>query len=145
MVPKRKGLGDGDEGSDGADRVSGGDSSEESREMDGSSGRGLSASLTRRLRDALRNDGDSDLLLDGGDLENGVLQWLRALDSQVLGACRADERLNPMLKLNVSSGVAEYQLMAHLSQVCNYSSLILAFSLCLFIALLLNFYFCAAF
>ncbi|KAM0941416.1 hypothetical protein DsansV1_C17g0148501 [Dioscorea sansibarensis] len=116
MVPKRKGLGDGDEGSDGVDRVSGGDSSEESGEMDGSSGRGLSASLTRRLRDALRNDGDSDLLLDRGDLENGVLQWLRALDSQVLGACRADERLNPMLKLNVSSGVAEYQLMAHLSQ-----------------------------
>lgn len=142
MVRQRSGLSDGDEGSDRVDQASGGDSSEESREMDG---RGLPVSLTLRLRDALQNEGDSDLLLDRGDLENGVLQWLRALDSQVLGACRADERMNPMLKLNVSSGVAEYQLMAHLSQVCNYSSLILVFSLCLFITLLLTFDFCAAF
>ncbi|ERN09698.1 hypothetical protein AMTR_s00029p00218570 [Amborella trichopoda] len=35
---------------------------------------------------------------------------------QVLGACRADERLKPMLKLNISSGVAEDRLLVHLSQ-----------------------------
>ncbi|KAJ0984079.1 hypothetical protein J5N97_002435 [Dioscorea zingiberensis] len=116
MVPPRKGLNDADEGSDRADRPLGVDSSEESREMGGSRGRALSASLAERVRDSLRNDGDADLLLDRGDVENGVLQWLRALDSQVLGACRADERLKPMLKLNVSSGVAEYQLMTQLSQ-----------------------------
>ncbi|KAI3809126.1 hypothetical protein L1987_25095 [Smallanthus sonchifolius] len=33
-----------------------------------------------------------------------------------MGACRADERLKPLLKLNVSSGVAEDRLLSHLSQ-----------------------------
>ncbi|KAJ8540460.1 hypothetical protein K7X08_030379 [Anisodus acutangulus] len=48
--------------------------------------------------------------------ETNVLQWLLALDLQVMGACRADERLKPLLKLNVSAGAAEDRLLAHLSQ-----------------------------
>ncbi|CAF1808154.1 hypothetical protein HID58_058574 [Brassica napus] len=53
----------------------------------------------------------------GGTLgEDRVLRWLQALDIQVLGACRGDERLKPLLKLDVSNGVAEDRLLAHLSQ-----------------------------
>ncbi|KAJ0258700.1 Uncharacterized protein HA466_0074510 [Hirschfeldia incana] len=48
--------------------------------------------------------------------EDRVLRWLQALDMQVLGACRGDERLKPLLKLDVSNGVAEDRLLAHLSQ-----------------------------
>ncbi|XP_019059310.1 PREDICTED: uncharacterized protein LOC104824306 isoform X3 [Tarenaya hassleriana] len=58
------------------------------------------------------DDGDRDLFLD----EDRVLRWLQALDMQVMGACRADERLKPLLKLNVSNGMAEDRLLAHLSQ-----------------------------
>ncbi|KAF6153502.1 hypothetical protein GIB67_027369 [Kingdonia uniflora] len=72
-----------------------------------------STGLTERLREIL---GDGDLLMQHNSLENNVLQWLQALDLQVIGACRADERLKPLLKLNVSSGVAEDHLLAHLSQ-----------------------------
>ncbi|CAD5320900.1 unnamed protein product [Arabidopsis thaliana] len=63
----------------------------------------------------------SDPLTDatGGDFlvgEDRVLRWLQALDMQVMGACRGDERLKPLLKLNVSNGMAEDRLLAHLSQ-----------------------------
>lgn len=76
------------------------------------------SSTTRRLTEIFVEDGDEDLLLQRSDREDGVLQWIRALDMQVMGACRADERLKPLLKLNVSTGVAEDRLLAHLSQVC---------------------------
>ncbi|KAL6959396.1 hypothetical protein U1Q18_039546 [Sarracenia purpurea var. burkii] len=33
---------------------------------------------------------------------------------RIYGACRADERLKPFMKLNVSSGGVEYHLLAHL-------------------------------
>lgn len=61
----------------------------------------------------------SDPLTDGDFLlgEDRVLRWLQALDMQVMGACRGDERLKPLLKLNVSNGMAEDRLLAHLSQV----------------------------
>ncbi|PWA63340.1 hypothetical protein CTI12_AA353470 [Artemisia annua] len=49
--------------------------------------------------------------------EKTVMKWLHVLDMQVMGACRADERLKPLLKLNVSSGMAEDRLLSHLSQV----------------------------
>ena len=75
------------------------------------------AGLTERLTDILVDQGDGDLLLQRNDREDRVLQWLQALDMQVMGACRADERLKPLLKLNASSGVAEDRLLAHLSQV----------------------------
>ncbi|GKE40044.1 hypothetical protein Tco_1463449 [Tanacetum coccineum] len=58
---------------------------------------------------------EEDLMMDID--EKTVMKWLHALDMQVMGACRADERLKPMLKLNVSSGVAEDRLLSHLSQV----------------------------
>ncbi|KAK6164358.1 hypothetical protein DH2020_001222 [Rehmannia glutinosa] len=50
------------------------------------------------------------------DRENDVLQWIGALDMRVMGACCADERLKPLLKLNVSTGMAEDRLLTHLSQ-----------------------------
>ncbi|CAN4095787.1 unnamed protein product [Withania somnifera] len=59
------------------------------------------------------NDEDVCVLASG---ETNVLQWLLALDLQVMGACRVDERLKPLLKLNVSAGAAEDRLLAHLSQ-----------------------------
>ncbi|KAL0303819.1 UNVERIFIED_CONTAM: hypothetical protein Sradi_6250000 [Sesamum radiatum] len=75
------------------------------------------SSIMRRLTEVLVEDGDEDLLLQRSAREDGLLQWIRALDMQVMGACRADERLKPLLKLNVSTGVAEDRLLAHLSQV----------------------------
>ncbi|GLT43772.1 hypothetical protein SLA2020_177030 [Shorea laevis] len=74
------------------------------------------AGLTERLSDILVEDGDGDLLLQQSDREDRVLQCLQALDMQVMGACRADERLKPLLKVNVSNGLVEDCLLAHLSQ-----------------------------
>ncbi|CAH8384841.1 unnamed protein product [Eruca vesicaria subsp. sativa] len=62
--------------------------------------------------DPLTERGGRDFLVG----EDRVLRWLQALDMQVLGACRGDERLKPLLKLDVSNGVAEDRLLAHLSQ-----------------------------
>lgn len=39
------------------------------------------------------------------------------LRHQLLGACRADERLRPLLTLNLSCGAAEDRFISHLSQV----------------------------
>ncbi|KAK4353823.1 hypothetical protein RND71_026017 [Anisodus tanguticus] len=68
---------------------------------------------------AASDDALYDNVLSSGMFASGetnVLQWLLALDLQVMGACRADERLKPLLKLNVSAGAAEDRLLAHLSQ-----------------------------
>lgn len=73
--------------------------------------------LTERLTEILVEEGDGDLLLQLSDRENNVMQWLQALDMQVMGACRADERLKPLLKMNVASGAAEDGLFSQLSQV----------------------------
>ena len=75
-------------------------------------------SVTRRLTEILVEDRDADLLLQRSGRGEGVMQWLGALDLQVTGACRADERLKPLLKLNASAAMAEDGLLAHLSQVC---------------------------
>ncbi|KAM7499341.1 hypothetical protein LguiA_023755 [Lonicera macranthoides] len=72
--------------------------------------------LTQRLTNILVDEGDGDLLLQRSDREDRVMRWLQALDMHVMGACRADERLTPLLKLNVSGGSAEDRLLAHLSQ-----------------------------
>ncbi|XP_016451881.2 uncharacterized protein LOC107776493 [Nicotiana tabacum] len=72
--------------------------------------------LTERLTEILVEEGDGDLLLQLSDRENNVMQWLQALDMQVMGACRADERLKPLLKMNVASGAAEDGLFSQLSQ-----------------------------
>lgn len=79
--------------------------------------------LVEPLMDVFVEEGDGDLLLQRSDREDRVLQWLQALDMQVMGACRADERLKPLLKMNVSSGLAEDRLLAHLSQVCTWLEL----------------------
>ncbi|XP_019191914.1 PREDICTED: uncharacterized protein LOC109186407 [Ipomoea nil] len=75
-----------------------------------------SSGLVERLTEILVEDGDGDLLLQRSDREGSVFQWLQALDMQVMGACRADERLKPLLKMNVSTGAAEDCLLAYLSQ-----------------------------
>ncbi|WRX13079.1 hypothetical protein QQP08_005566 [Theobroma cacao] len=72
--------------------------------------------LTERLTNIFVEENDGDLLLQQSDREDRVLQWLQALDMQVIGACRTDERLKPLLKVNVSNGLAEDRLLAHLSQ-----------------------------
>ena len=74
--------------------------------------------LTERLTHMLVDDGDGDLLLQQSDREDWVIRWLQALDMQVMGACRADERLKPLLKMTTSSGIAEDHFLAQLSQVC---------------------------
>ncbi|KAL2539904.1 hypothetical protein Adt_00882 [Abeliophyllum distichum] len=73
-------------------------------------------SLTQRLKEILVEDGDGDLLLQQSGRGDGFLRWLQALDMQVMGACRTDERLKPLLKLKFSAGAAEDCLLAHLSQ-----------------------------
>ncbi|KAG6496615.1 hypothetical protein ZIOFF_044485 [Zingiber officinale] len=114
MVPPRK---DDDLGrTEGYDRFPNEDASEGFRESDDSgSGSTPPARVSAagedvfgRLRDVL--SGESD------EREAAVLPWLQALDLQVLGACRADERSKPLLKLNVSGGPAEERLLAQLSQ-----------------------------
>ncbi|URE37469.1 hypothetical protein MUK42_16463 [Musa troglodytarum] len=121
MAPSRKdGLGRDED----SDRSPDGDAAEGYRENEGSGsaaaadhplGRGVG--VVGRLRGLLRGESDGDLSHEGsGGWEDGVLRWLHALDLQVLGACRADERSKPLLKLNVSSGPAEERLLAQLSQ-----------------------------
>lgn len=92
--------------------------------------------LAERLRNIFNNnnedddDDDADLLLQQNDRDDNVIQWVRALDLQVMGACRADERLKPLLKLNVSG--AEDHLLAHLSQYFDVSEVgMLARCLCI--------------
>ncbi|CAI9273719.1 unnamed protein product [Lactuca saligna] len=73
--------------------------------------------LAARLTDLFVGGGDNDdELLIQRSVQGTVMQWLYALDMQVMGACRADERLKPLLKLNVCSGVTEDRLLSHLSQ-----------------------------
>lgn len=57
-----------------------------------------------------------DLLVQENDREDNLLQFLQALDLQVLGACRADERFLPLLKTNLSNCAAEDRLLSHLIQ-----------------------------
>ncbi|MQL77102.1 hypothetical protein Taro_009501 [Colocasia esculenta] len=124
VCPRKENIEEGSEG-EGLDRADGVDR-EGSGEINGSrtsgapeeghgSGR-ASRGFLARLTDALREGGDDDLLFESGEEECGMLQWLRALDLQVLGACRADERLKPLLKFNISEGVAEDRLISQLSQ-----------------------------
>lgn len=72
---------------------------------------------SRRLMDVFVEDGDEDLLIHRSFIGDGFLQWFGALDMQMMGACRADERLKPLLKLNISTGEAEDRLLAQLCEV----------------------------
>jgi hypothetical protein len=73
--------------------------------------------LTERLTDIIVDESDGDLLIQQTNCEERLLQWLQALDMQVIGACRADERLKPLLKMNTVSGVSEDPLLTQLIQV----------------------------
>lgn len=73
--------------------------------------------LTERLTDIIVEAGDGDLLIQQTNCEDRLMEWLQALDLQVMGACRADERLKPLLKMNTVSGVSEDPLLAQLIQV----------------------------
>ncbi|KAL4366934.1 hypothetical protein GQ457_05G032080 [Hibiscus cannabinus] len=87
-----------------------------SRRQNGEMRNGIGLGLAERLTDILVDENDGDLLLHQSDREDRVLQWLQALDMQLIGACRSDERLKPLFKVNVSNGVAEDRLLVHLSQ-----------------------------
>ncbi|OAY66215.1 hypothetical protein ACMD2_14946 [Ananas comosus] len=123
--PRKEGLAKG-EMPEASDRPLSDDAIDESRENEGSEASGAletprrseggDGGLAERPGDALRGGSDEDLVLERTDGEIGALQWLRALDLQFLGACRADERLKPLLKLNVSSGAKEDRLISQLSQ-----------------------------
>ncbi|KAJ6844593.1 tRNA (guanine(37)-N1)-methyltransferase 2 isoform X1 [Iris pallida] len=68
---------------------------------------------------------DVDLLMDRIDVERRIGNWIRALDRHVAGACRADERLKPLLKLDISSGVAKARFMAQPGHLGNQFFLLL--------------------
>ncbi|KAL3523943.1 hypothetical protein ACH5RR_016777 [Cinchona calisaya] len=98
----------------------GGDCSNDSTSTAGASTSVIRSSSSTSRGSALTSENvaedDGDLLLQQSDRVDNLLQWLRALDVHVMGACRADERLKPLLKLNASTGAAEDRLLAHLSQ-----------------------------
>ncbi|KAI3705052.1 hypothetical protein L1987_75283 [Smallanthus sonchifolius] len=117
---KQQSLGDGDiddlqKSTEDSSSVSRGEAPTDAVSGDSSITRnGNGIGLAARLTDLFVGDGDNDvdLLIQRSD-QGTVMQWLHL---QVMGACRADERLKPLLKLNVSSGVAEDRLLSHLSQ-----------------------------
>lgn len=82
----------------------------------GDGGSSSEIGLTERLTDIIVDESDGDLLIQTTNCEDRLLQWLQALDMQVMGACRADERLKPLLKMNSVSGVSEDPLLTQLIQ-----------------------------
>ncbi|BBG98038.1 hypothetical protein Prudu_007337 [Prunus dulcis] len=99
---------------DGVDRIadqSNGEELENSSSSNGAESSGVGPAsrseigLEERLTDILVDEGDGDLLLQQSNRED-----------RVMGACRADERLKPLLKKNASNDVAEGRLLAQLSQ-----------------------------
>lgn len=52
-----------------------------------------------------------------GTAPEDSLKWLQALDLQVVGACRTDERLQLLLRWNVLCFGSDGKLLAHLDQV----------------------------
>ncbi|KAL8507678.1 hypothetical protein ACS0TY_018279 [Phlomoides rotata] len=64
--------------------------------------------ICRRLTAIFLEGGDEDLLLQRSDSENGVLQWPRALDLQVMGACRGDESLSGSPDVYLSGPIKKY-------------------------------------
>lgn len=92
---------------------------------------GPSGGLHGRIRDVLRDGAESDPLLSREEAENGIFLWLQALDHQVMGGCRSDERLKPLLKQNATGGVAEDQFVTQLVQYFEASEVVvLARCLC---------------
>ncbi|KAL1308061.1 hypothetical protein HN51_050004 [Arachis hypogaea] len=104
----------GDDFDDSSSVNSGSNSSQSFSEENG--GSRSDSGLTERLAEILVEEGDGDLLIQQSNREDRLLQWLQALDMQVMGACRADERMKPLLKMNAACGVAEDHLLTQLSQ-----------------------------
>ncbi|OIW02712.1 hypothetical protein TanjilG_29488 [Lupinus angustifolius] len=98
-----------------SDSSCGGGSSASSTFMSENGGLTSEVRLTERLTDIFVDEGDGDLLIQETNREDRLLQWLQALDMQVIGACRADERLKPLLKMNAACGFAEDPLLTQLS------------------------------
>ncbi|XP_073387804.1 uncharacterized protein [Physcomitrium patens] len=66
-----------------------------------------------------------------GTAPEDSLKWLQALDLQVVGACRTDERLQLLLRWNVLCFGSDGKLLAHLDQLFKARELaLLARSLC---------------
>ncbi|KAI6704451.1 hypothetical protein NL676_007413 [Syzygium grande] len=63
--------------------------------------------MAKRLTDVFIGGGNGELLMQRSDREERVLQ---ALDMQVVGACRTDERLKPLSKPSGSSNAAKDRL-----------------------------------
>ncbi|KAI6668759.1 hypothetical protein NL676_007164 [Syzygium grande] len=82
-------------------------------ELEGLEGAAEEIGMAERLTDVFVGGGDEDLLIQRSDQEDRVLQ---ALDMQVVGACRADERLKPLLKSSGSSSATKDRLLAHFSR-----------------------------
>lgn len=96
--------------------ASNGEGFDDSSSVDSDGASRRQVGLTERLTDILVDESDGDLLIQQTNREDRFLQWLQALDMQVMGACRADERLKPLLKMNTACGVAEDPLLAQLTQ-----------------------------
>ncbi|KAL2317155.1 hypothetical protein Fmac_031031 [Flemingia macrophylla] len=96
--------------------ASNGEAFDDSSSVDSDGGSRRQGGLAERLTDILVDESDGDLLIQQTNREDRLLQWLQALDMQVMGACRADERLKPLLKMNTACGVAEDPLLAQLTQ-----------------------------
>lgn len=98
-----------------ASTIRGGNHANSEASQPSSSNRGPGG-IVRRLSEVLQGRGDEDLILQPTDRDDMMLQWLQALDLHVVGACRADERLRPMLRWNMSCSGDEGRFLAHLSQ-----------------------------
>ncbi|KAL3701333.1 hypothetical protein R1sor_019355 [Riccia sorocarpa] len=70
------------------------------------------------LQEAVTDSGDGFGPESSEDLnrESGALRWVQALELQGTGACRADERLRPLLRWNVSCVGADGRLLVQFGQ-----------------------------
>ncbi|KAF5198595.1 hypothetical protein FRX31_011816 [Thalictrum thalictroides] len=82
---KNEGLNEQNQTSNDEQSIDFGDSSREiENSFNGNGSNGSEVGLMERLRNILSDERDGDLLLQGNDGENNVLQWLQALDLQRL-------------------------------------------------------------
>ncbi|CAI9091641.1 OLC1v1026714C1 [Oldenlandia corymbosa var. corymbosa] len=112
-----------DEGEDRIEQSNGADYPEDSTSAAHSSSNVLRTSSIQNSSNSRGGSSDfearrehENMLQEQSDRLDNLVLWLRALDVQVIGACRADERLKPLLKINAFTGAAEDRLLSHLSQ-----------------------------
>ncbi|KAL2650354.1 hypothetical protein R1flu_018482 [Riccia fluitans] len=70
------------------------------------------------VQETARNSGNGSRLDSSEELnrDSGALRWVQALELQGTGACRADERLRPLLRWNVSCVGADGRLLVQFGQ-----------------------------